>query len=145
MWGARIRMGGTLRAAVAAIALSCVGAAATPVHAEEHKEDKAPSPYIKLDDLNVTIFGDRRVRGIMTVTLSLEVAEPAKHDDVTQRQPILRDAYFRSVSRYAGSRVDLRRPVNIAQLGAILQNATDKVLGANVAKVLISSAAIRPM
>jgi flagellar basal body-associated protein FliL len=122
----------------------CLGAASAS--AEEHGEEKsAPSPYIQLDDLNVTIFGDREVRGTMTVTLSLEVTEPAKHNEVTERQPLLRDAYFRTVSQYAGARVDLRRPVNIAQLGAVLQRATDKVLGADVAKVLISSAAIRPM
>ena len=145
MWGARRKVGNTLRVAAAAAALSWVSVAAAPVYAEGHGEEKAPSPYIKLDDLNVTIFGNQRVRGIMIVTLSLEVSEPDKHSDVTEHQPLLRDAYFRSMSRYAGMRTDLRRPVNLGQLGAILQSATDKVLGANVAKVLISSAAIRPM
>jgi flagellar basal body-associated protein FliL len=124
---------------------------APQVLASEHggghggEKEAPPSPFIQLEDLNVSIFGDRSVRGILTVSMSLQVEEPAKHEEVTARQPLLRDAYVRSVSQFAGSRLDLRQPINIVQLGALLQRTTDRVLGDNVAKVLIASAAIRPM
>jgi len=121
---------------------------AAPVFASGHggEEEKAPeSPYIQLDDLNVTIFADQRVRGIMTVALSLEVTETDKHGEVTARQPLLRDAYFRAMTRYAGTRSDLDKPLNILQISAVLQRQTDKVLGGNFAKVLVSAAAIRRM
>ena len=127
-------------------ALAGHGEAAEGGHGGGHGDKEGPvSPYIQLDDLNVSIFGDRTVRGIMTVSLSLEVTEPEKHGEITARQPLLRDAYVRSVSRFAGARVDLRQPIDITQLGAILQHATDRVLGGNFAKVLIASAAVRPM
>jgi len=118
-----------------------------PAFASEHGEgEKAPeSPYIKLSDLNVTIFSDRRVRGIMTVALSLEVTEADKHEEVTARQPLLQDAYFRAMTRYAGTRTDLDSPLNIPQISAMLQHQTDKVLGGRFAKILISAAAIRKM
>lgn len=108
-------------------------------------EGQPELPYIKLNDINVTIFGDQRVRGMLTVAMSLEVTEPDKHAKVTADQPLLRDAYFRRLTRYAGSRSDLRRPINVTQLGAMLQQTTDKVLGGHFAKVLISAAAIRRM
>ncbi len=109
------------------------------------EEKAAESPYIQLDDLNVTIFSDRRVRGIMTVALSLEVTDAEKHGEVTARQPVLQDAYFRAMTRYAGLQTDVSQPVNIAQINAVLQRTTDKVLGDHIAKVLISAAAIRKL
>jgi len=126
-------------------ALAGHGEAAEGGHGGHGGKEAPASPYIQLDDLNVSIFGDRSVRGILTVSLSLEVAAPDKHEEIAARQPLLRDAYVRSVSQFAGARVDLRQPINITQLSALLQRTTDRVLGSNVAKVLIASAAIRPL
>ena len=130
------------------IALTGISMSAAPALASSHggEEEKAPeSPYIQLDNLNVTIFEDRRVRGIMTVALSLEVTEADKHSEVTARQPLLQNAYFQAMTRYAGTRTDLDKPLNISQISAVLQRQTDKVLGGSFAKVLVSAAAIRKM
>ena len=130
------------------LSLTAIPMSATPALASGHggEEEKAPeSPYIQLDDLNVTIFEDRRARGIMTVALSLEVTEVDKHGEVTARQPLLQNAYFQAMTRYAGMQTDIDKPLNIPQISAMLQRQTDKVLGGSFAKVLVSAAAIRKM
>ena len=144
----------TVRGAIAyailfsTITLAGLAVGAAPALAEGHgggEEKAAESPYIPIDDLNVTIFSDRRARGIMSIALSLEVTDTAKQGEVTARQPVLQDAYFRAMTRYAGTRSDVDQPINIGQINAVLQRTTDKVLGGNFAKVLISAAAIRKL
>jgi flagellar basal body-associated protein FliL len=136
----------TRRAAVM-IALAAFTFCGSQAFAGEHgdKKDEPPSPYIQFEDFNVSVFGDRDVRGILTLSMSLQVLDLANHDKVAARQPLLRDAYIRSVGQFASARTDLRQPINLAQLDALLQRTTDKVLGPKMAKVLIAAVAIRPL
>lgn len=103
----------------------------------------AVSPYVPLGDLTVSVFGRMKIQGQLIVNVTLEVSKPIVHRDVHEKEALLRDAYFQSLTRFASHLGDVRRPIDFERLSRSLQKATDKVLGSGSAHVLIASAAVQ--
>lgn len=98
---------------------------------------------LPVDPLTVTVFSDMRVRGLLAVDLSLELAKPDERGRIEKIMPRLRDRYLTSLTRFAANRVDVNRTVDIEALSRMLQGITDETLGKQAARILIGGASVR--
>lgn len=98
---------------------------------------------IPVDGLSVTLFDRARARGVLMLSLNLALHDSSRKDAVMAKMPRLQDSYMQIVSQLASTTYRVDRPINIPGLTSRLQQATDKVLGATIAKVAIGSAVTR--
>ena len=101
------------------------------------------SPHVFLKPLVVSVMRDMRVRGLLSLDVGLELTDPDSRSDVEKLMPRLRDQYIQVLTYLASNRIDVARPVDIDALNNALQAATDKTLGADTARVLVSGATVR--
>lgn len=126
------------------IIVALLVALASPA-AASGKSDKAadPSRHVALAPITVTVFRDARVRGMLSVELTLELADPAKREALDKIMPRLRDRYIAVLTQLAANRVDVRRPVDVGGVAEALQATTDRLLGPQSARVLVGGATVR--
>jgi len=99
--------------------------------------------HVFLKPLVVSVMRDMRVRGLLSLDVGLELTDPDSRSDVEKLMPRLRDRYIQALTYLASNRIDVSRPVDIDALNNVLQAATNKTLGADTARVLISGATVR--
>ena len=99
--------------------------------------------YVFLEPLVVSVMRDMRVRGLLSLDVGLELSDPDSRPDVEKLMPRLRDRYIQVLTYLASNRIDVTRPVDIDALNSVLQTATDRTLGAETARVLVSGATVR--
>ncbi len=120
-------------------------ASITPAYAasEEVGKGEAVSPHIALNGLTVSVFRNARVRGMLSVDVTLELNDPSKREDIEKIMPRLRDQYIMALTRLASNRIDIDRPLDLSMITQTLQTATNKTIGAQTARVLIGNASVR--
>lgn len=124
------------------LAALAAGAALEPAFASEAV--KPPQAVnIPMGGLSVTLFDQARAKGLLMISLNLALRDSSKKDAVMAKMPRLQDSYMQIVSQLASTTYRVDRPINIPGLTFRLQQATDKVLGAAIAKVAIGSAVTR--
>lgn len=101
--------------------------------------------YVAFEPVSVTVLNESRVAGFLAVTFSLEASDAEQEETITEMKPRLRDAIIRRLSRLAGTRIEVTRPLNIALVNRQIQSVVDEVLGDKTAEVLIQSASIQRM
>ncbi len=116
--------------------------AASPVHAETGSGHDGSS-NIALRTLSVTLFERSRARGLLFIDVNLALHSPDDRDDVVKTMPRLRDRYLQIVSQLATTTYQVDKPVDLPSLTAVLQRATDQLLGENRALVQIGGASTR--
>lgn len=116
----------------AALALICLPALASA----GGKKDNS----VAVGVLTATLFDRTRARGVVVVNANLALANKDNSDQVTAMMPRLHDRYLQILAQQASSTISLDRPINVAALTSVLQQATDKVLGNGIAAVQITSA-----
>jgi len=99
--------------------------------------------HVFLEPLVVSVMRDMRVRGLLSLDVGLELTDPDSRSDVEKLMPRLRDRYIQALTYLASNRIDVSRPVDIDALNTVLQAATNRTLGADTARVLISGATVR--
>ena len=124
-------------------AVLMIGLAATAAQAKESERTPADTLFIAFPEMNVTLVERARIDGIMTVRVSLEVFDAEAQGQVEHQQPRLQDAYIHTLTRLASARFDVRRPIDYALMGRYLQRDTNRILGADVARVLVQDAILR--
>ena len=127
-------------------AVLMIGLAATATQAKETGEAERTSAdtlFIAFPEMNVTLVERARIDGIMTVRVSLEVFDAEAQGQVELQQPRLQDAYIHTLTRLASARFDVRRPIDYALMGRYLQRDTNRILGVDVARVLVQDAILR--
>jgi flagellar basal body-associated protein FliL len=80
---------------------------------------------------------------MLMVELGLDVPDAALRAQVNRFLPLLRDAYVRSLLTYAATTVRPNRQPSVEDIGNRLQAITDKVMGKQGARVLMTQTAIR--
>ena len=124
-------------------AVLLIGLAADVARAEETEQTPADTLFIEFPEMNVTLVERSRIDGIMTVRLSLEVFDAEGQGQVEHQRPRLQDAYVHTLTRLASARFDVRRPIDYALMGRYLQRDTNRILGVDVARVLVQDAILR--
>jgi hypothetical protein len=84
-----------------------------------------------------------RPAGILQVDMGLYVPEQSKRARILAMQPILRNAWRRTTQEFTNSYYIRGRVPDAVLLGQRLQSATDEVLGAGQARVLLGSVLVR--
>jgi hypothetical protein len=72
--------------------------------------------------------------------MSLETGSRDLRDGVVNVRPKLRDAYIRTLTRYASNQMNPNKPVSIMLMKKLLQRSTDWILGDSTVTVIIGSA-----
>ncbi|MCK5576386.1 MAG: hypothetical protein KAI28_11255 [Sphingomonadales bacterium] len=99
---------------------------------KERRNRKAKEPeivYIEFDPITVSIRGESRVEGLMSIRFSIEVIGYDKAEYVRDRKPRLSNAITMYLTRYARVGIDPKRKLNVAVIDTIMQRAVDNVLG----------------
>jgi flagellar basal body-associated protein FliL len=113
-----------------------------PQQTAQHKTTTSLT-YVIIDPIYSTIHDGGKPRGLLMVELGLDVPDAALRADVNRFLPLLRDAYVRSLLTYAATTVRPNRQPNVEDIGNRLQAITDKVMGKQGARVLMTQTAIR--
>ncbi len=114
--------------------------------AEAKKKPSGPPQFVTLDPVILPVIGNKRVEQNVMLIIAVEVADDANKDIVRAVQPRLRDAYIRALYGSIGrDQVIEGQIINVASLESKLREATESVLGKDVAQdVLIQAVSQRP-
>jgi len=116
--------------------------AQAPQQSAQHKTTTSQT-YVILDPIYSTIHDGGKPRGLLMVELGLDVPDATLRAAVNRFLPLLRDAYVRTLLTYAATTVRPTRQPNVEDIGNRLQAITDKVMGKQGARVLMTQTAIR--
>jgi len=133
---------------IAALASGLVSQPAFASDGERKTESKKGdliegSTFLPLTAFSVTVLRRFRVRGILSVSVELEVYNFSERRRIRKLRPRLRSAYNFALKHYANTRLNPKRPLKLRVLETLLQQETDKVLGDNIAGVMVANAALR--
>ena len=142
-----------MAAAVAALWLTAAvtppaGASSEPGAEEEEGFDDSgfaldSSPYLSMDPFQVPIFQDNKMRGQLNVVMSLEIAEGESKLEIWKQTAKLRDGYLNSLNYYASNQLNYRKRVNFGLIKRKLQQVTDRLLGQDIAEVVLGQAHVQ--
>ncbi len=114
---------------------------AVPVAEETPKEDPKLSSgiFVKLERLSAPLVVNDQVSGYVLLDLSLELVEAGDEAMVTQRLPILKDAFLREVTRAPIGKTDQPMVIDYENLVERLKTVANQELKrAVIDRVLIS-------
>lgn len=135
---------GWLSVCVAVLGVIAVTTAPTTIYAAGSSKSTTPdSPYIGQSQIAATILQSMRPVGVFQVDMGILVPNAAQRARAISLQPVLRDAWRRTVQEFANSYIAPGRVPDAGLLGQRLQAATDRVLGSGAARVLLTSVIVR--
>jgi hypothetical protein len=110
------------------------------------KASKGPSgetAFIVQTQIASSVMVSFRPAGILQVDMGLYVPEASKRERILALQPVLRNAWRRTTQEFTNSYYVRGRVPDAVLLGQRLQAATDEVLGAGQARVMLASILVR--
>lgn len=102
------------------------------------------SAFVKLEKVEIPIFGDSRIEGRINANLVLQMASPEEAAVVARRMPELRAHIVESMLEYGSLYVSGFAPVDAEGLSAAL-NRSVKTHGKGVRRVLIVELSASPV
>ncbi len=127
------------------LALPLALALTPPALAAGGGEAKPESRFVKLQPIIVPVLQEYRMRGLVSVQVSLSLHAGADRERVETLKPKLTDRYIMTLNQLGQTVIEMDRPVNLPLIQRLLQQGTDQVLGADIASVLIIDASSRAM
>lgn len=141
-----------LISALAAAALTCgpaaqaaaAGASTAPAPQEE---SGAPSlsdaaSYVRMPALQTPVQADLRMRGMLQVSLALDAPAARTRTLIGQRRLWLRDAYNETLILYASRLYRWGDVPDVDLISELLQEDTDRLLGPDAARIVLSTVII---
>lgn len=125
------------------LALALLGGAPGFAGGTADKPKLGEQRFIMLEPLTVSVLRDARVRGLLSVELTLELARLDERAAIERIMPRLRDQLMFALTQLAASRLDIERPLDLPTITATLQQVTDRVIGESTARLLIGGATVR--
>ncbi len=107
------------------------------------KAEVRDSPFTGQSQIAVTVMQSSRPIGVIQVDVGILVPNIGQRQRAAALQPVLRDAWRRTTQEFANRYYTPRQVPNAVLLGQRLQAATDQVLGAGNARVLLTSVIAR--
>lgn len=99
--------------------------------------------YVVIEPMYASIIDGVTPRGLLLVELGLDIPDSTLRERVAQNLPAMRDAYLRALLSYAATSVRVWRQPNVEDIANRMQAITNKIVGREGAKVLMSQTAIR--
>lgn len=103
----------------------------------QHRPITSSEAYVPLTPLTATVHSDFRLRGILHIEAGLEIPDSRQRSRASQMMPRLRDRYTSALAMYTGANYRYGDVPDADRIAALLQQATDDVLGAGEADVLL--------
>lgn len=113
---------------------------AAPALAAETEAGKDANRFLRFKPIIVTLIQDDRPSGLVSVTVTLKLADPSQKDAIDAIRPRYLDAFTQTIMTLGQSHIDPRRPLDIPLLSSELQKAADRAAGGRKARVLIVDA-----
>ena len=134
----------TLAVTLALAAPAAASEAAKPAKPEKQERKITSSPaWIAVDPIAVAILRQNRIQGVFLVEFGLDVQDETLRAKAEETLPRLRDAWLRTMSDLAATRMRVGRQADLDVLTTRLQTTTDQMLGGAGAKVLLLQAVVR--
>jgi len=102
-----------------------------------HRPITSSAGYLPLDPLTATVHADFSLRGIMHIEAGLEIPNNRQRERAEYLMPRLRDRYVSALSMYTGANYRFGDVPDADRISELLQQATDEVLGAGEADILL--------
>ncbi len=90
-----------------------------------------------LDPLTASVHADFRLRGILHIEAGLEIPNGRDRSRAERLMPRLRDRYVSALAMYTGANYRFGDVPDADRISYLLQEATDEVLGEDVADILL--------
>ena len=123
-----------------------IGNVACAAGAPPPKEDAGENDneFVPIPPISVAMYNKRkRPAGTMTIMMQLKIDDKDQREEARKVMPRLTNAYMQESLKLALNFFDINRPVNANILGRSLQNATNKILRHDQARVLIGDIAVQ--
>jgi len=116
---------------------------------ERGRRGRAPKEpeviYINFDPVTVSVRGESRVEGLISIRYALEVIGDDKAEYVRAQKPRLASTIVMYLTRYGNIGINPKKKVNVAVLDTIMQRAVDSVLVDTKTDVLVLEVNSRPL
>jgi hypothetical protein len=107
------------------------------------KGGSGDTPFIAQTQIATSVLVSFRPVGVFQVDMGLYVPNQSQRARIISLQPVLRNAWRRTTQEFTNSYYVRGRVPDAVLLGERLQAATDEVLGAGSARVLLASVVVR--
>lgn len=130
------------------VALLLATLLAAPALAEEetaapkHKVTQSES-YVEFEPIYATIVDAGRPCGMLMVHFGLDIPNEELREETTRSQPVLRDAYVRTLLSFTATAVRPWQQPSVDMISERLQRLTDRALKKKGARVLLAQVAMR--
>ncbi|MEN0652992.1 MULTISPECIES: Tat pathway signal protein [Hyphobacterium] len=118
------------------------GHGAAPQQAQRGRSITSSPDFVPLAPLTATLQADYRLRGILQIEAGLEIPDRRLRARAEEMMPRLRNAYVTQLSIYAGANYRYGEMPDADRISAMLQQATDDILGQEGAQILLGMVVI---
>lgn len=133
---------GWLTAVAVALVLVTTGAHAPPAYAQGAGIPANPPATVPIDAFAVPLINRNTPRGVLRLTIALEVASIEAGARIGPNQNRLRQAWIEALSRQFASRPSNAREVDLDQIGNALLNRAQRLFGDDVVTGLLFQRAL---
>lgn len=102
------------------------------------------SSYVRLPALQTAVQANRRMRGMLQVTLALDAPRSRTRRLIDDRELWLRDAYAETLLLYGSRLYHWGEVPDADMISQLLQEDTDRLLGEGRARVVLDTVMIHP-
>jgi len=110
--------------------------------AAKHKVTQAGT-YVAFERIYATIVDAGRPCGMLMVHFGLDIPSEELREETTRSQPVLRDAYVRTLLSFTATAVRPWQQPSVDVISERLQRLTDRALKKKGARVLLAQVAMR--
>lgn len=125
-----------------AVLLAAPALAEEETAAPKHKVTQSES-YVAFEPIYATIVDAGRPCGMLMVHFGLDIPNEELRAETTRSQPVLRDAYVRTLLSFTATAVRPWRQPDVDMISERLQHLTDRALKKKGARVLLAQVAMR--
>lgn len=119
------------------------GGDAKPKPESHERKITSAVSWVSVEPIAVAVLRQNRITGLFLVEFGIDIEDETLRHHAQATLPRLRDAWLRSMSDFAMTRVKIGRQANLDALTTRLQQTTDQMLGGPGAKVLLLQAVVR--
>lgn len=95
--------------------------------------------FIDLGPLSAAVLSRNRVRGLVTVQITIEILKPEAAPEVQSKIPRVQAAWLNVYQRHIGQLSSLSEPLDLETMIGDMRRASDIVIGKNAIRPLIQN------
>lgn len=127
------------------VALALAAGLGAPVAAQAASGDKEQPAFniVRFEPIIVTMFDSNRAIGLLSVTLALQVPNPADKEEIEAQRIRYVDAFNAALMQMGRLHINPNRPIDVAALAGTLERTANQVRGKGRVRALVLDASTR--